>query len=344
MDISIKRRVIESLKRMDVYKEYSGGTQHLVKCPYCERHSQKDHGHFSIKIDPDDESLMIYNCFKCPASGIVTLDVLDDLNAPYDNTIADDLKSFNKKAVKHNKRFATKEPKLFIPNSNQSKLSDMKLSYINKRLGLNLGYEDVIKHKIILDIYEFLKINELTELPGISYKYLYFINMNYVGFLSKNNNCITFRNFTGVDSKRYVKVKINPNLMNNNSFYTIPSSIDLLYTQDIDIHIAEGTFDILSIYHNVHECNDVNNFYFAACGFGYISILKYLIRVGLNTGITVHIYSDRDKSDNDHMEYLSNRKISPWIDHIVFHRNQYEGEKDYGVPKERIIDGKYRVK
>ena len=36
MDTSVKRRVIESLKRMDVYREYSGGTQHLVKCPYCE--------------------------------------------------------------------------------------------------------------------------------------------------------------------------------------------------------------------------------------------------------------------------------------------------------------------
>ncbi len=344
MDVSIKRKIIEVIKRMDVYKEYSGGSQHLVKCPYCEHHSQKDHGHFSIKIDPDDDSMMVYRCFKCPASGILTLDTLDDLNAQYDNTVADDLKSFNKKAVKLNKRISSKEPKLFIPSSNRNKLSDMKLDYINKRIGLNLQYADVIKHKLILDIYEFLKINDMTELPGISYKYLHFLNMNYVGFLSKNNNCITFRNFTGVNSKRYVKVIIDPNLMNNNSFYTIPSSIDLLYNHDINIHIAEGTFDILSIYHHVCHCNDVDNYYFAACGFGYTSIIKYLIRVGMNTGLTIHIYSDRDKSDKDHISYLSNRKLSPWLDHIVLHRNQYEGEKDYGVPKEKIIDGKYRVK
>jgi len=344
MDITIKRRIIESLKRMDTYKEYSGGIQHLVKCPYCERMSSKDHGHFSIKIDPEDESIMVYNCLKCPASGIVTLDVLDDLNVQYDNTIADDLKSFNKKAAKFNKNMTSKEPKMFIPNSNRSKLSDMKLDYINKRLNIGLQYEDVIKHKIILDIYEFLKINELTELPNISFKYLYFLNMNYVGFLSKNNNCITFRNFTGIGNKRYVKVIINKNLMNSNTFYTLPSSIDLLYNDNIDIHIAEGTFDIISIYHNVTHCNDVNNFYFASCGFGYITILKYLIRTGLNTGLTIHIYSDGDKTDKNHLAYLSDRKIDPWLDHIIIHRNQYEAEKDYGVSNEKIIDGKYRVK
>lgn len=143
-----------------------------------------------------------------------------------------------------------------------------------------------------------------------------------------------------------MKVVLNQSLKNPASFYSIPNSIDLMYTNKIDIHIAEGTFDILSIYSNVNKSNLKNHYYFAACGFGYTSVLSYLIYTGLNTGLTIHIYSDKDKSDYNHREYIKklDSNIGTWFDRIFIHRNQFPHEKDYGVPGNFIEDSKYKIR
>jgi hypothetical protein len=179
----------------------------------------------------------------------------------------------------------------------------------------------------------------------MAFKQLKTLNESYVGFLSNNNNCITFRNITDNDRlMRYFKVILNPKNINQNTFYSIPNSIDLMYTHDINIRIAEGTFDILSVFKNLVK-NKNNEYYFASCGFGSNVIIRYLIHNGINTGLNLHIYSDNDKTDDDHRKYLfKNSSVSYWLDHIDIHRNQFNNEKDYGIPTNRIIDSRYRIK
>ena len=128
------------------------------------------------------------------------------------------------------------------------------------------------------------------------------------------------------------------------------SKIELVYhikKFDFFVHTQDlfslyNTFDIISIYKNLIQERDTD-IYYASCGFGYLTVLKSLISLGINTGLNVKIYSDKDKSDYNHIDYLFNKShISPWLDTIQFHRNNFENEKDYGVPKERIIDT-YRI-
>ena len=122
------------------------------------------------------------------------------------------------------------------------------------------------------------------------------------------------------------------------SFYSTPSQIDIMYTHPIHIHMAEGIFDILSIKENLIKDTETNYFY-ASCGFGGVSIIKYLIHHGMNTGLNFHIYSDNDKTDWEHKKYLHNGSyLTNWMDHIFIHRNAFSGEKDYGVPLSQISD------
>ena len=45
------------------------------------------------------------------------------------------------------------------------------------------------------------------------------------------------------------------------NYYVIPTKVDTLSTNIIKIHIAEGPFDILSIFTNLCNCNMESNIY-----------------------------------------------------------------------------------
>lgn len=344
MNVDIKFKLISLLKNIDIYKTNSLNTQHIIRCPYCGDSNDPTHGHFSIKIDPDTTDPIVFRCVKCDVSGLLSPLVLDELGITVSDDVVTELKDFNKKIIKKN-NFITKSENFITPIFYDNNLNGVKLNYINSRLGTNFDYNEAQGLKIILDLNMFLKVNNINELPGINNKYLYILNTNYVGFLSTNNNCITLRRITDNKSlKRYMKVIINPRNVNSNTFYSIPNSISLMYTHDIDIHTSEGIFDILSIY-NMNNKEKNNNYYFASCGFGYLSIFKYLIYHGMNSGLNVRIYSDKDKSDRDHFKYIDKfRGLSEWLDTINIHRNSYRTEKDYGVPLEKIIDTRFKIK
>jgi hypothetical protein len=167
---------------------------------------------------------------------------------------------------------------------------------------------------------------------------------NYVGFLSSNNNKIIFRDITPDNIGffgRYYKIVLDLLNRTPNTFYSISNTFNLLYTEPIDIRVAEGTFDILSIYKNLFNPPPQNSLFFAAGGFNYSTIIKYIIFMGVTTDINFHIYSDNDKTDTDHINSLRNPLYHIWIDKLIIHRNAYMGEKDFGVPLSRIIDEKY---
>ena len=138
---------------------------------------------------------------------------------------------------------------------------------------------------------------------------------------------------------RWYNVILNSNNMNPYTFYSIPNSINLYYTDKINIHIAEGAFDILSIYENLKHGDLDHNYFYASCGSSGLNIMNFLIDRGINTGINLHLYADKDKSDDFHMKYLMyDSEVYQWCDSIIIHRNKMNGEKDYGVPKDRIKD------
>lgn len=340
----IKHMVLERLKELPVCIPNSTRTQWTVRCPFCGDSSNQTHGHLSIKIDEDDDSSpMLYRCFKCDTAGIVTDQFLQELGIYLDSEAIKDLRGINRRSSRKNQFTNDRIENFIVPIPADNALNEKKLLYVNNRLGLSLQYEDCPRLKIVLDLYQFLNINHISD-QDLHMKdwAIQSLEYYYVGFLSQSNNILICRCIeTDTKLRRYIKVILNPRNQNPASFYMIPTMVSLISEEPLVVHIAEGTFDIISIHENLGIDTD-RTIYAAICGYGPGSILQYLIYNGLMYKAIVHIYCDNDKSDKDELKVLyKHREVLPWIHHLYFHRNGYEDEKDYGVPIQKISDQCY---
>lgn len=349
--IELKRRLIEKLTNLPVCKVRSMETQYEVRCCFCgDSIKHFDHGHLSIHINASDPvDWMPYRCLRCGAFGHVDPDFFDSIDIHLVEEEREALLIFLKKSVKGN-RYIDKNPPLIVPNYrgiDWTMTMNAKIEYISRRLDISMEElsNDISHLRIIVNLMSFCSINHIT-IPEVSEKKLVFTNFNYVGFLSSNSNQITLRRFTEEETiRRYDKLILNTRNLNANTFYNIPFDFYYLDTSPIHVHVAEGTFDILSIYYNLMKKNEDHNLYFACCGYRYTSIIKYLLSNGINSDMTLHIYCDSDKSDEDLWKLLRHDEaLLMYFDEIYVHRNQYinergEREKDYGTY--HIIDKSY---
>lgn len=347
-----KQRIIQFLKTLSVCKNSSNGLQWTIRCPYCGDSRTANHGHFSIKINTNDESPIMYHCLKCNEGGLLTSQVLEDLGIGSTDPLLRELRATNmlvNKGAYFKDRI--KDYKVEVPIDNF--MTKRKIQYIENRIGVTLTPTECASYKIITSLSSFLMSNNIeinTKTPThdrIDSRMVYELDSHYVGFLSSNNNKIIFRDITPNNSGkfgRYFKLVIDSLNESPNTFYSLVSRFELLYTEPINIHIAEGTFDILSVYKNLEYSTSQNSLFFAAGGYNYTTILKYLIYKGVTTNITLHLYSDADKTDKNHLWEMRTPLCKVWLDNVIIHRNGYSGEKDFGVPKDRIEDISYPLK
>ncbi len=132
---------------------------------------------------------------------------------------------------------------------------------------------------------------------------------------------------------RFVNYGIFTTKDNSMKYYMIPSIINPSYP--VDIHIAEGAFDILSIYLHVAPIGG-NAVYAAICGNSYASLVKFLVSNYGFMAFNLHLYPDKDIG-NKEMEVIASL-IEPYNAHVFVHRNSVEGEKDFGVSMDKIQD------
>lgn len=310
-----------------------------MRCPYCGDSTKHfDHGHLSILLDPDSDKPMLFRCFRCNESGILGADVLEDLGV----YVSGDMKEGLKKSFRrtYNAEQYNLLPKKYkIPQFAETAGCLEKMYYLNQRLGTEFALNDCSELQLIPSIHQFMQENHLRSIPDVEPWVLDALEANYLGFLSANRNRITFRCIRDNPKfRRYYKLILDPQNLSKNTFFKLSGNFELLYTEPVNVHIAEGTFDILSIRYNLEHPEPGNHLFYASCGFNFNSIIRYLVAKALNTDIHVHIYSDRDKSDREHRKYLQTTMCKTWLDHITIHRNQYDDEKDYGVPRGRIED------
>ena len=343
--LDIKRLVANKINQLPVHQWNSSHTQVTTRCCRCGDSKNILHGHFSIKIDENSDSLILYRCFKCNSTGILNSQDMEDLGAMLS---MDDAKALNNLNMPNGKStYSRQRPlKYHVPVIINPVNNKIKIDYINNRLGVEFTQDKIQESKIILSIMDFFTENKIRIPEHINPKLIKLIEENYVGFLSANNNKITFRRICNNENlNRYIKLSIDPYNTSPNNFYSVVNpQVDLLYTDPIHIHIAEGTFDILSVKYNLDHDPSQKHLFFAACGYNFGTIIKWLIYMGVNTGIILHIYSDNDKSDYENMKVINNPLNNCWIDKAYIHRNTFEYEKDFGVPKERIKESYIQVK
>ena len=337
----VKGLIIEKLQQLDVYYPDDGGLEHNVRCPFCgDSIKSPEHAHLWIHIDPDTQESMPWYCFRCGARGSVNDEFLDELGILLTKDELDELKAFNKKATKlAAKRGLTNAEKFVAPLSEPSWTTMPKLEYLNDRLGIGFDFFAAKQNKIILSLKDFMAVNELREIPTIDRWQYSVLERDFIGFLSTNNNCITFRNINpDTEQKmRYYKVLINPFSTNEATFYSVPVRVPIMDPVPISIHIAEGTFDILSVKYNLCPPQE-NALFYASCGYRYTGIVKFIVSCGVCSNLTLHVYADKDKSDYDHRKMIRETPIMEFIDHVYLHRNRFHDQKDYGVSLPFISD------
>ena len=219
-----------------------------------------------------------------------------------------------------------------------------KLQYICNRLGIQLNQNDLAKLKIVLNLKEFLNFNGIVRYTR-NEELMDLLDKFFIGFLSMDNKCVILRRLVP-EGKLPVYIDnryINYNIFGSNDgmkHYTIPCVINTL--QPISIHIAEGAFDIISIYSHVSTpYNYGNAIYAAVCGKTYLSLIKHFVIMYGLSGFDLHIYPDSDISDSEMIKIKN--EISLFNIRIFIHRNMYPGEKDYGVSNDKIKDSYNRI-
>lgn len=308
-----------------------------MRCPFCgDSRTNKSETNFNISIPTEEKPKWLYICFRasCREKGYITPEFLRmlDINS-FEANVA--LNKINKKESK-NKKYKNKS-KRYLENfpSTNDKLSLAKLGYINNRLGLELTLKDLIKLKIHTNLNELLRMNEITVSKKRE-KYYDLLSIYGISFISTYNDYVNIRNTTNSDKiRRYSIVDIFEDEEEKLKFYTIPTKIDVFSTEPIVINLAEGSFDILSVYYNLDIDREYGNHIFSAvAGSSYEKTLIHLIRQYGLIDIIVNIFSD-DGIDLDAYKKLlkSIKKYVYNVEMKVYYNKKY---KDFGVSKDQI--------
>ena len=310
------------------------------RCFYCADSSNMRKGHFYISVPKEDEPSYFY-CQKCHAQGIVTNDKLIEWGI-FNSQMGVEITRYNAKVLSltKNKKFANNAI-YNIRNSiiTEDKLSLYKLKYINDRLGINLTLRDCINDKIVLNLKDLIGENrlEMTRHPNIVDQ----LDANFLGFLSFDNAFVNMRKVIDKDvyhtiDKRYINYNVFDKYDNTLKFYVLPTEIDLYNPVPVRLHLAEGPFDILSVKYNVVGDNSDRDIFVAVGGSSYKGCIRHFItNMGLYN-LEIHMYMDNDQSMKQVYDIAN--LLQYFNIPLFIHNNSFPNEKDYGVPKERIID------
>ena len=199
---------------------------------------------------------------------------------------------------------------------------------MKNRLGINFTFQSMEQLRILFRLTDYLKLN------NVEWNDDYKKQMYYFGFVTSTRDMVIARSIEHEPKIRYIKYPLYKDMILEEQMYMIPTGADI-FAKTVDLHICEGPFDILGVFFHVKHCNCNNQLYAAVGGSGYIRGFKSILRKGFNTNLNVWIYSDKDKNVRFYDKFI--KEFRPWVNEIHIMYNGMKGEKDFGVPKDRII-------
>lgn len=338
----IKRRIIDRLYDREYYIRQVNPVEYQTRCPFCGDSDNIHTGHLYIRINPEDNFPIVYNCFKCSSFGFLTPDLLHLLEID-DAELKGSVSQLNRSSDKFDSKnlFMEERFKMFdyqIPRATRGK----KIQYIENRLGVTFTDSDLEEMKLITSLKDFLILNKIHELPFDNY-ICNIIERDYVGFLSFGNSHILFRDTTEKNKYAWIKYPITKESMNNRLFYSMRLDVNMITDEPVILNLTEGVMDILSARYNLgyHGENVIN---IAVGGIYFNRILLFLLDLGLvGSNVTVNIFADNDK------EFNPNAKVKTTVEYFkkslgnmkylygsiyIYHNQVY---KDIGTTKDKII-------
>ena len=273
MTNNMKQQILYEIENHSTVFKKVNNIQYRIRCPICgDSQSNPRDAHCYLKCDFNNPTEpILFNCFKCNKAGRVTSSFLQKLNIKSDILSKVDNQKYNKitSIKKVDVNIITGTP---IMDSNQVK-------YIENRLGIKFTSEDYDKFKIIWDmkyVYPYASSTKVRNtMPN---------NNDSITFLSDDKSVLLIRSFND-DGDRWRKLSLFQT--GNKSFYTIKTTLNLFTNEPIIVNIAEGVFDVISIYKHF---DDGNSAYIATLGSDYISAIEYAIAKGfIGSNINIRI-------------------------------------------------------
>ena len=315
------------------YAKQKGDEYIYVRCPLCgDSMKHLDGAHCSIWVKPGQP--LIYHCWICEESGIVNRSFLDQLGIDEPNTISQ-VMQYNKasnRGMKISTRFEykPKDWKILIPQIRNNSNSVYKLHYMQERLGINFTYKSMEALRIIFSLKDFLVCNGL-EVNPIYKKSLYYLDRDYIGFISTTKDMVILRSVEKNPKMRYIKYPIFPNNPEAMQTYILPANVDVL-SPEVNLYLAEGPFDILGVFFHVMKAYTKDSIYASIGGSAYSKTIEYFLHKGFITNLNVNVYSDKDKPPKFYENII--KRYEPWINNFRLFYNQKS--KDCGVTKNLI--------
>lgn len=315
----------------------SGDKEITFRCPFCgDSKKDKTKTRFNVFMAFTEDKPPVYQCFNnnCGAKGVLTVELLKDLqinNFSLMNMHNIHMSSM-KKSVRKRVFMEGMKVDLTIPMPIMNEITAHKIAYFNERMGLELTGKDLLKYKIVINLYDFLQRNRIEVRTRKKY-ITDALDKGYFGFLSADNNYLIMRNTTNkIDNilKRYINYNVLGNEDNARKFYIMPNSVDIM--RDIDIYITEGIMDIIGVYNHIMNRDDKDKIYVAACGASMESIIRHLLRLGF-IHVNLHIFSDDDVKADEYRKLKKKLKGKFSGDMTVYYNKI---KKDFGVRKEEI--------
>lgn len=346
----IKEKFIEELFSRNIYTRIVSEGQYVTRCPYCgDTMSSLRKGHFYIKANIHDNTSIVYNCFRCPASGVLTKDTMERLEIT-DPELIGGISYLNNTADKYNKReHQMNDELMFFDYTIPDPRNYTKIQYIENRLGYKFSLDELRKIKVVTSLRDFLHHNNIKKLQCPE-NMAYMIERDYVGFLSLGNSHLLLRDITDSHEISWIKYPLTEESKQNRIFYSIASSIDIYTKETITVNLFEGIMCALSLGFNFGECRE-NAINIVICGKYYENIITYLIKMGImGSNVEVNVYADNDKEFNPknkgndtELEYYEKlfrnykylfKKVT-----VIYNRKG----KDYGVPKDKILMERHKI-
>lgn len=320
----------------------------LTKCPYCGDSDDPRHAHFYVIADPSNNMNAGFVCHKCGEHGPVTEDTLllfgiDDVN------LRNGLITLNKTSDKKSKHGYMEGTELkTFPFEVKSIARGRKVGYLEQRLKRNFTDQELKEMKVVTSLHRFLIENQIDEMRFDKW-FMNLLERDYIGFLTYGNSHILFRDITNTHDERWVKYPIISASASNKVLYTIQTEIDPMTTEEIEINIAEGIMDTLSICYNLgHRKSNTLN---VCVGGNYFEkFLVFLLDLGFaGSNVTINIFADNDMRFNQ----KAKKQTDLAFFNRTFHNFKYLYKeinvyynligKDCGVPKEEIRLKRYRL-
>jgi len=280
-------------------------SQIQLQCPICKHKDNKLYVGVIRRLLPKER--LGYDCKHCGFTGGVSKKFLQKFNINLSKEVLESLK-FEKKQftkiinpVTKMTKMDYKIPNIVLPED------EFKLRYLSMRFKRPLNKSDIQTYKIVLNVKEFYKYNNINidELLGYDKekirKQKFMIeeySKNFVGMLTVDNNKINLRNINSQRfDQRYMIHVINPNL--SNPYLYIPDiPVDLLSKQP-SINMAEGVYDIIGAKELYFLDDDDYSNIFAAVGSrpSYIRALQQILKMTGFLNADVKLFVDYDGED-----------------------------------------------